>query len=199
MAIDFDIGTTSNFEHYVNYKPGKGTWEMSTDNKNVPFDFTKVVFDLNTMEMGWQLWPSGGSPVWQMDVSPDTPLPKPDKDWKRGFKVRIFSKALFGDYPVRLFANATTGGMRGMKELWQAYDAGKQAGKLPVVEFTGTTETKTDKGESHIPKFNIVKWVDAPQELLDAALGVEEVAVSPSSAATSLPDGAGDSDEEDEF
>ena len=199
MAIDFDIGTTSNFEHYVNYKPGKGTWEMSTDDKNVPFDFTKAVFDLNTMEMGWQLWPSGGSPVWQMDVSPDTPLPKPDKDWKRGFKVRLFSKKLFGDYPVRLFTNATTGGMRGMKELWQAYDAGKQAGKLPVVEFAGTTKIKGELGDSHIPKLKIEKWIDAPQELLDAALGVEEVAASPSSAAASPPDGAGDSDEDDEF
>lgn len=199
MAIDFDIGTNATFEHYVNYKPGRGTWEMSSDDGNLAFGLTKAVFDLNTMEMGWQRWPNGGSPVWQMDVSPDEPLPKPDADWKRGFKVRVFSKALFGDYPVRLFANATTGGMRGMKALWQEYDASKQAGKLPVVEFTGTTKMATEKGESHIPNLTIVKWIDAPQELLDAVLGVEEVAASPSSVAASQHDGAGNSDEDDEF
>ena len=86
-----------------------------------------------------------------------------------------------------------------MKELWQAYDANKQAGKLPVVECAGTTKIKSDKGDSHIPNLNIVKWIDAPQELLDAVLGVEEVAALPSSAAASQHDGAGDSDEEDEF
>ena len=50
-----------------------------------------------------------------------------------------------------------------------------------------------------MPDLVIDKWIDAPQELLDAALGVEEVAASPSNVAASPPDGAGDSDEDDEF
>lgn len=199
MAINFDIGATSTFEHYINYKAGAGTWEMSTDDRNVPFNFTKVVFDLNTMEMGWQLWPKGGSPIWQMDTSAEEALPKPDADWKRGFKVRVFSKALFGDYPVRLFSCANKGGMDGMKKLWMAYDKAKQPGKLPVVAFNGSTKINVGEGSTCVPDLVIDKWIDAPQELLDAVLGVEEVAASPSSVATSLPDGAGDSDEDDEF
>ena len=86
-----------------------------------------------------------------------------------------------------------------MKKLWMEYDKAKQPGKLPVVAFNGSTKINVGEGSTCVPDLVIDKWIDAPQELLDAALGVEEVAASPSSVATSLPDGAGDSDEDDEF
>ena len=68
-----------------------------------------------------------------------------------------------------------------------------------MVAFKGATKINVGEGSTCVPDLVIDKWIDAPQELLDAVLGVEEVAALPSSAAASQHDGAGDSDEEDEF
>jgi hypothetical protein len=59
----------------------------------------------------------------------------------------------------------------------------KNAGKLPVVQCTGTEAQKGKFGTNYKPVFSIVKWVDRPAALGEntpkAATAPEAVAAKP--------------------
>ena len=194
--LNFNTGGGS-FTPYINYMASIQGWEMSGEDGKQNFTFKQAVFDLNSIQTGWQRWPEGGTPEWVMDESIEIPAPKPEGEgWKRGFKCRVFSKSMFGDEPVREWATAGTGATMGMAALYSAYIKDKQDGKLPVVEFQGGVGTKVGKGTTSVPTLAITKWIDTPEELSV----VEEVsAVSSLPATQASDDGLGDSDEADEF
>lgn len=197
--LNFNTGGGS-FTPYINYMASIQGWEMSNEDGKQKFDFTSAVFDLNTIETGWQRWPEGGTPEWIMDQSVEIPAPKPvGEGWKRGFKCRVFSRKMFGIEPVREWATAGTGATMGMAALYSAYIKDKQDGKLPVVEFQGGVGTKVGKGTTSVPTLVIMKWIDTPEELIDAFSVHEEASAVSSLPAEGTPnDGLGDSDE-DEF
>jgi hypothetical protein len=58
----------------------------------------------------------------------------------------------------------------GLEALYKAASADRadNAGKLPVIEYTGSKLEKIGKGTTRIPNFNVVSWVAKP-EGMDAA------------------------------
>ena len=47
--------------------------------------------------------------------------------------------------------------------------AQENVGKLPVVEYKGSTPVKAGKGTTRIPNFDVVKWVARPASLQEGA------------------------------
>jgi hypothetical protein len=165
MPLSFGNGGTSNYKPYVKYMASTSSWA----NRDGQVNLSKAVFDLANIKTGWCLFTEGGAPEWVMDASLEAPAARPDGEgqWKRGFKVHIFSKAAFGDEePVAEWATNGAGATMSIQALYAEYEAaGDKAGQVPVVEFSGSVPTKLGKGSTTIPTLKIVSWVDRPSEL----------------------------------
>jgi hypothetical protein len=149
---------------YMRYKPQTGTFET----RGEPFPFTQAVFDLDQIKTGWGLIQRGQAPEWVYDDSIEKRAPKPtsEGDWRRGFTVDVYSRVMFGDEePVKTWSTNTAGANKGIAALYAEWEKSKEPNKLPVVEFVGTTE---HYGNSRVPNFKIVKYVDRPAALSPA-------------------------------
>lgn len=188
--LDFGNGG-GNYKPYLKYMASTSSWAT----KEGGVQLKKAVFDLDNIRTGWCLFTEGGAPEWVMDESIEKTAPRPEGEgqWKRGFKVDVFSAAAFGDEdPVAEWATNSFGATESMKKLYSDYMSGKQPGQVPVVEFQGAVPMKVGRGNTTVPTLEIVKWIDRPSELQDGQNTGGEAA--PSSAPSPVAD-AGD----DEF
>lgn len=172
MALNLSSNT---FNHHIRYMASTSSWSMSrTDGQNgqVPFTFTQAVIDLDNIVTGW-CYIAEGEFDWVQDESLTKAAAKPmdGRDWKRGFKVKLFSKSLFGDEPVRELCTSATGAVKSIESLYGQFekDRGLNVGKVPVVEFKGSVPLKVGKGNTTVPTLVIIKWIDRPDELYSAS------------------------------
>lgn len=197
MSI-LNLQSGGDFTPHIRFMASTCSWKKSAEGGAVDFDFTQAIFDLEQIETGWCAIAEGEAPQWIMDEDLTTPAPKPNTalEWKRGFKVNVFSPKMFGDAEaVREFGTNATGACMGIQELYAAFEteAPKNQGKVPVVKFNGGTPTKVGKGNTNVPKLEIVKWVDRPDALPLKA----EPPLSTPAPAQEAP--AATNNEEDEF
>lgn len=176
MPLDFSNGGNSTATGYIRYMASTSSWQM----RGEPFNFTQAVFDLPNISTGWCLIEAGQAPEWVMDASLEQRATRPSGEgWKRGFKVNVYSKTMFGDEePVKEWATNSTGATMAIQQLYADWEASKQEGKLPVVEFAGATPTKVGKGNTTVPTFKIIKYVDVPAEMNTAPISIPSVARS---------------------
>jgi len=162
--LNFGNGGGGNYKPYVKYLASTSSWAT----RDGAIQLKKAIFDLENIRTGWCLFTEGGAPEWVMDESIEKTAARPDGEgqWKRGFKVHIFSAAAFGDEePVAEWATNAAGATMSIQKLYADYEAGKEAGKVPVVEFQGAVPVKVGKGNTTVPTLVITKWVDRPAEL----------------------------------
>lgn len=168
MALNLNNGG-GDFLPHIRYMASTSSWSMSGENGQQQFQFTQAIFDLENIRTGWCLFVEATAPEWVMDANLQTPAAKPSdgRDWKRGFKVNLFSKSMFGGEGVREFATSATGAVMSIAKLYEDYEAQVAAnpGKLPVVEYKGSVPQKVGKGNTTVPTFVINKFVDRPAEL----------------------------------
>jgi hypothetical protein len=77
----------------------------------------------------------------------------------------------------------------GIDALWkqiQAQSPVDHAGKLPVVQYTGSRPEKVGKGTTRVPLFEVVSWVARPAALSDASVS-DEIIEQPKPAAKPAP------------
>ena len=180
---------------FIRYKASINSWEMSTtDGGVVEFDWSApAVFDVENIQLGW-LHLAEGAREWQPWPG-NKQTPKPDeKEWKAGFVVQVYSKALFGDEPVREYSSSATGNVEFIKKLYNEAEAEFGKGVVPVVKLTGAKAERIGKGNTRIPLFNIEKYVPRPAEL-GAEAAAEPAQSAPPKAAAKAPAKA----EADEF
>jgi hypothetical protein len=86
---------------------------------------------------------------------------KPEGDFKRGFSVRVW---LGPDRGWAEWSSTGTGPKEGFSQLWSV--AGKQKtendGKVVMCAYTGSTPLKVGKGNTRVPNFEIIGWIDRP-------------------------------------
>lgn len=174
-----------------------GMWE--TQEKDVSFEQFVFIADLANTQVGWLFFKKGMAPV-RAVVPHGQPIPpRPTGDFgvdekgrpnqpKKGFVLRI----LDGDRMVREFASNAASVLGSMDELHDKFEAAPehQQGMLPVVQFTGTSEIKSQHGTNYAPNFQIVKWVPRPAELpagAPAATVPQSVAPAAPAPAATLP------------
>jgi hypothetical protein len=149
---------------FIRFQASVNSWQLSaTDGKPAEFAFDKPsVFDIQNVQLGWMLLETGNRD-WQ-PWPENEQQPKPQGDYKAGFDVDVFSTAMFGDEPVRVYSSNSTGNVMFIQEL---YNAAEQApefaqGLSPVVQLNGSKAIKVGKGTTRIPQFTIVKWIARP-------------------------------------
>ena len=176
---------------YVRYMAGTASWSTADGQ----FQFTKAAFDLGNIQTGWCYLSAGQAPEWVMDENLESQAPKPEgDDWKRGFKVNIMSKDMFGnDAPVREWGTSSVGATMAIQKLYADWEAtAVREGKAAVVVFSGATPTKVGKGSTNVPIFSIVKMIDLPAELAEVSGSGDAVSPSPAPVATASEPSADD-------
>lgn len=135
---------------------------------------TKFAMDFGSIEVGFLAF-LGGRPDW-LTVPFGQKIPeRPSKDHRQAFKMKIHLGKQGG---VREFGTNTKTVLGPVDELHTTYEGSPEAreGKIPVVEWTGTTML-TSKGGIDIngvpfpakktfrPELRIVSWIDRPADL----------------------------------
>lgn len=155
------------FTPHIRWMASTASWKISTENGADPVEWQHAIFDLAGIQTGWGMFNEGEAPEWVMDPSltQKAPVPLDGRDWKRGFKLNLFSVSKFGG--AREFATTATGACKGIAALYNAFEgeASSHPGKVPVVAFEGATPAKIGKGNTNIPKLRIVRWANRPAEL----------------------------------
>ena len=170
---------------FINWKskttdagPGQ-TWMLASkdeDGNKTLTDITAsfqsgVVFDYNTIKLGWEKWaPMGevGETVWAPGLNLAA-FPRPEETkrrnemgrdvflWQKTFSVRV----AITPEKTGTWNQASFGSMLAFEKfIEQLKVAGPQhRGKLPLVQFTGVTE---EFGGAKVPTLTITDWKDAP-------------------------------------
>lgn len=186
---------------YLSYKATGSLWtyrDMVFKSMKVKPDdvaFGQAVIDLENIQTGWAAFQKAAAPEWVMDASIDNPAPKPTEaasnggDWKRGFKVFLYSQQMFpDDNGVACFSTSATGANMGMAQLYDEWDANKQDGMLPVIQIKDVLAESIGKGNTTVPVFEIVKHIAPPAQLLAVSAPISEnvMPTQPASAASTV-------------
>ena len=103
MPLNFNSGT-GNYKPYVRYMASTSSWRTADGDFN-----SRRLSSIWTMCNRLVLLAEGGAPEWVMDASIDQMAKPEGEGWKRGFKVDIFSKDMFGDEPTREWGTNAAG------------------------------------------------------------------------------------------
>lgn len=145
---------------YIKYKAQARLW----GEKDVEFDMAgvKIICDMDSVKTGWIFWPEGGGgpeKVWAETLGQR--IPSPGKDFKMAFTVEF---SLDGER--KIWESTQTGALMGFDELYDAMSAAREGNKLAELKWEGAEPKQVGKGNTSIPKWSIVGWVDRPTELL---------------------------------
>lgn len=158
------VSAGGNFDPYVKYNAKAGRWYFKKDDQEIEVQNPVFVADFAKIKTGWLLFIEGQAPSKEWDVNLSTPAPKPSDKHKRGFSLRLFSSNSFGG--VVDLSSSSMHLCNAINELYDQYERGvaSNAGKLPVVKYTGSTPMKDKMGTNYKPNFVIEKWVARPAE-----------------------------------
>ena len=173
---------------FVRFSVEDNEWLRSSEGGNlVEFDPSKgVVIDIENIQLGW-LKLSGGRDWVEWPDNDPTNTPKPSDAHKQAFSVKLYSTKLFDDEPVRELCTSQQGMMMFIKKLHEeAENSGKMGkGEVPAVAIGKSKEKlKIGAGSTRVPPFEIVKWVDRPDELAGDAPAPAAKAPEPDTSST---------------
>jgi hypothetical protein len=176
-----NLSSSGGSGNYIRFMPSANAW-LNKDKEEI--QLKKVVFDIDNVQTGWMLLAEGNRD-WQPDAALGQKGKQPSPEHKRGFSVKFYNKELG---TVEWSANGTGPNM-GLEALYKAASADRaaNAGKLPVVEYTGSKLEKIGKGTTRIPNFTVVSWVVKPEGMDAPADDGEQSFTSSGSVAQAAP------------
>jgi len=179
MALN--LGTSGGkYTPYTKYNAKAGRWYIKGENGEIEVQPKTFVADFAKIKTGWMLFLEGRAPnqVWDIDLTAQAP--KPSDAHKRGFSLKLFSKASFNG--VVELASSSMHLCNAVNDLYSQYEEAsakpENAGKVAVVEFVGSTPMKDKLGTNYKPEFKLVKFVDRPAELDAVADDGEDIPVA---------------------
>lgn len=186
MGLNFNA--TGDFKPYVAYNAKAGKLSRKIDGVDTDIALpVSFVCDFPSIRTGWFYYAAGQAPQVVLNPSLTEKVAKPDKVgadgkplYKEGFIVDLFSAKNFGGLVE--FSSSAMLVREAMNALYTAYEAGlpANAGKLPVVQLTGTKKEVGKHGTNYSPVFVIVDWVAKPTDMVasEAAAPVQEKKVA---------------------
>jgi len=193
--MNLNLSNSGGSGNYIRFSPQANAWS----NQDGEFTLEKFVFDHENLQTGWMLIAIG---VYEFnaDESLGRKSAQPSPEHKRGFKATFYNKTM----GVAEFSANGAGANMGLEGLWKQVQAqaGANAGKLPVVEYTGSRPEKVGKGSTRVPEFTVTGWVARPAALQEGAAAEPEFSApapaakpAPSKPAPSKPAPSMDDDE----
>jgi len=162
----------------VNRDPqSDGTWEKTEIELKFP---THAICDFANIEIGWIGFVDNKFDYVMAKAGQKMPA-CPSPDHKQGIRLRMF----FKEHGVREFSHTSKNVLRVIDAIHTQAEneAAANPGKVPVVLISGTETIKmqTKQGELRfkVPTMEIVKWVDVPAEMKEAASAPAAVKAAP--------------------
>ena len=154
-----NLSSGSGSGNYIRFSPQANAW---TNNNNEEITLKKVVFDIDNIATGWLLL-GVGVRDWVQDESVGKKGPQPSPEHRRGFEITLYNKEI----GAAAFSSNGVGNNIALETMYKACAAEREAnpGKLPVLEYQGSTAEKIGKGTTRIPQFKLTGWVARPAGL----------------------------------
>jgi hypothetical protein len=143
-----------------------------------------VLIDIRNIQLGWLKIANGGRDFIEWPNNDPKAIARPEEKvmsfgemkpaYQRAFQVMVFSKANFVDgdrqlAPLRVFSSSSAGHRAFVEKLYEAAEQSEHfASKVPAVQIGEAVYTKEFGGPTKVHEFEIVDWMDAPQELAEA-------------------------------
>lgn len=123
-----------------------------------------LVWDIEAIETGWQIWPDGGEKSQTPNPAVHQPLPHPGAGYSEYVKIPMAQDP----DTVVLWNQASSGSWKGFCQISAVIhmQGAQNPSLLPVIKFTGATMTITGKNSTQVPNFEIVQWVQRPPCLM---------------------------------
>ena len=149
---------------FIRYMPSTNGWFTGKD-----YEISLKYFMLNptSVKTGWGKITKGEAPDWVFDEALGKRAIRPGDteeekmEYKRGFSVDMFIQ----EEGLRTWSTTTTGSNIGFENLYTEIHAqqAENVGKFPVIEYTGSEAIKIGKGNTRVPQFKLVKWVESDE------------------------------------
>lgn len=138
--------------NYIRFMPSANAWVFNKEETTLDV----IVFDHDTVKTGWGKMSEGNAPEWQWDERLGVAGKQPSIDHKRGFSISLFAKGI----GTVEWSSTGTGPVIGFDEIFEQIWAQKDVnpGMVPVCKYTGSNAIKVGKGNTRVPKFQLVKW-----------------------------------------
>ena len=149
---------------FIRYMPSANGWFSGKDHE---IDLKYFMLNPSSVKTGWGKITKGEAPDWHWDEALGKRAIRPGDteeekmNYKRGFSVDMFIQ----EEGLRVFSTTTTGSNIGFENLYSEIHAqqAENVGKFPVVEYTGSEAIKIGKGNTRVPQFKLVKWVESDE------------------------------------
>jgi len=149
---------------FIRYMPSANGWFSGKDHE---IDLKYFMLNPTSVKTGWGKITKGEAPDWHWDEALGKRAIRPGDteeekmNYKRGFSVDMFIQ----EEGLRVFSTTTTGSNIGFENLYTEIHAqqAENVGKFPVVEYTGSEAIKIGKGNTRVPQFKLVKWVESDE------------------------------------
>jgi hypothetical protein len=125
-----------------------------------------LIIDVKNAQQGWFLFPKGAAPERVLAAPDATDIGKaPSDDHREG--VHVLAKIPGDAAGTRELASTALGFYEGLDELHDQYVAERDEhpGKVPLCELVGCREKKLASGPTWVPEFQIIDWVDRPDDM----------------------------------
>ena len=101
MGLNLSNGS---FTPHIRFMAQSATWQKSTNDGKEIVEWKHAIFDLAGIKTGWGIFAEGQAPEWVFDptLAQNAPKPQDGREWKRGFKLNVYSESAFDG--VREFA-----------------------------------------------------------------------------------------------
>jgi len=178
--MNLNLSNSGGSGNYIRFSPQANAWS----NQDGEFTLEKFVFDHENLQTGWMLI-AVGVYEFQPDESLGRKSAQPSPEHKRGFKATFYNKTM----GIAEFSANGAGANMGLEGLWKQVQAqaGANAGKLPVVEYTGSRPEKVGKGSTRVPEFNVTGWVARPAAMQEGSAQAEPEFSAPAPVAKPAP------------
>tara|TARA_B100000212_G_scaffold335173_1_gene306799 strand:+ start:2888 stop:3490 length:603 start_codon:yes stop_codon:yes gene_type:complete len=191
MPLQFIEETSGNA--YIRFMVRDDEWVMSSPTGMIPCEMesSPVVVDIENIVLGWLKLEGGRD--WHPWPNNDPSVNKrPSDAHDQGFSVKFYSTKIFDDEPVRELSAAGKGILQFVRDLHDEAEKAKEFGngKVPVVKIDGSKKVKMGKNDTRVPNFEIVKWINRPENLAGDLAPPADDDASSSSPANSQSGGA---------
>ncbi len=168
MPLNFIQETSGNA--YIRFMVRDNEWVMSTatgDMETVDMSSAPVVVDIENIQLGW-LKLEGGRDWLPWPDNVPTNVAKPSDAHDQGFSVMFYSTKLFEGEPVRELSASGAGIRQFVMDVHEEAEKAKEfgSGKVPAIKIGDAPKVKMGKNDTRVPKFEIVKWINRPDELV---------------------------------
>ena len=166
------LDTSGDGGMYIRWMASANAWKAGGEEVTLKY----FVLDYHSVKTGWGWLQEGLAPGWSWDEKVGVKSKRPgdteeeQQEWKRGFSVMLFEKEL----GVREWATTATGAIMGFDLLYSAVatEAPNHEGLLPVIEYTKSEPLKVGKGNTRVPEFVVVKWVEKPADFQEVDIEI---------------------------